>query len=165
MELHAVLLLGLDTCAKPGFAWLDLLCDLRAETLSHAADLTSHTTVLVFGKLGFIGQEAGHGRSTVGLTRARGTTILLGPPDPYGLVGLVQTVYVYYFAVHTSDWQLPEVPLPLTLGLQDLSAVLRPLEATSWADVPLALPDSEPGRANCSPETYTQTTQLPHPHV
>ena len=23
---------------------------------------------------------------------------------------------VYYFAVHTSDWQLSEAPLPLTLG-------------------------------------------------
>ena len=53
-----------------------LRTDLRAETLSHAAGLTSHTTVLIFGKSGFIGQdEAGHGRSTVGLTRARGTTI------------------------------------------------------------------------------------------
>ena len=44
---------------------------------------------------GFIGQdEAGHGRSTVGLTRARGT-IILGPPDPYpyGLTGLVQTFF------------------------------------------------------------------------
>ena len=60
-----------------------LRADLRAETLSHAAGLTSHTTLLVFGKSGFIGtDEAGHGRSTVGLTRARGTTILLGPPDP-----------------------------------------------------------------------------------
>ena len=56
-----------------------LRADLRAETLSHAAGLTSHTTLLVFGKSGFIGtDEAGHGRSTVGLTRARGTTILLG---------------------------------------------------------------------------------------
>ena len=62
-----------------------LRADLRAETLSHAAGLTSHTTLLVFGKSGFIGQdEAGHGRSTVGLTRARGTTILLGPPDCMG---------------------------------------------------------------------------------
>ena len=78
-----------------------LRTDLGAETLSHAAGLTSHTTVLVFSKSGFIGQdEAGHGRSTVGLTRARGTTIILGPPDPYGLVGLVQTTYAYYFCPH-----------------------------------------------------------------
>ena len=105
-----------------------LRTDLRAETLSHAAGLTSHTTVLVFGKSGFIGQdEAGHGPSSWD-RRIR-----------TALVGLVQTVYVYYFAVHSSDWQLPEAPLPLTLGPQDLSAVLRPLEATSWADVPLAL--------------------------
>ena len=57
-----------------------LRADLRADTLSHAAGLTLHTTLLVFGKSGFIGtDEAGHGRSTVGLTRARGTTILLDP--------------------------------------------------------------------------------------
>ena len=94
-----------------------LRADLRAETLSHAAELTSHTTLLVFGKSKFIGQdEAGHGRSTAGLTRARGTTIILDPPDPYGLAGLVQTTYAFFFTVHTSDWQLPDAPLPLTLG-------------------------------------------------
>ena len=75
-----------------------LRADLRAETLSHAAGLTSHTTLLVFGKSGFIGtDEVGHGRSTVGLTRARDATILLDPPDSFGLTGLVQTTYAYYF--------------------------------------------------------------------
>ena len=77
-----------------------LRTDLRAETLSHAVDLTSHSTVLIFGKSEFIEQdEAGHGRSTVGLTRARGTTIILEPPNPCGLVGFVQTTYAYYFTV------------------------------------------------------------------
>ena len=93
-----------------------LRADLRAETLSHAAGLTSHTTLLVFGKSEFIEQdEAGHGRSTVGLTRARGTTILLGPPDPYGLTGLVQTTYAYCFTVHTltSNLEIPRSPLVL----------------------------------------------------
>ena len=61
-----------------------LRTDLRAETLSHAAGLTSRTTTLVFGKSEFIRQDAGHGRSTVSLARARGTTILLEPPDPLG---------------------------------------------------------------------------------
>ena len=52
-----------------------LQADLRAETLSHAAKLTSQTTLLVFVKSGFVGtDEAGHGCSTVGLTRARGTS-------------------------------------------------------------------------------------------
>ena len=102
-----------------------LRADLRAETLSHAAGLTSHTTLLVFGKSGFVGtDEAGHGRSTVGLTRARDTTILLGLPDPYGLTGLVQTTYAYYFSVHTAYWQLPDAPLPLSLGPQDVDDVL-----------------------------------------
>ena len=117
-----------------------LRADLRAETLSHAAGLTSHTTLLVFSKSEFIGQdEAGHGRSTVGLTRARGTTSLLGPSDPDGLTGLVQTTYAYCFTVHTAYWQLPDASLPLSLGSQDLFAALRPLEATSWAEVPLSL--------------------------
>ena len=141
-----------------------LRTDLRAETLSHAAGLTSHTTVLVFGKSGFIGQdEAGHGRSTVGLTRARGTTIILGPPDPYGLVGLVQTTYAYHFTVHTSDWQLPEAPLPLTLGPQDLFAALRPLEATSWAEVPLALQIQNPEGRTVLLRLTLKRRKLPHP--
>ena len=69
-----------------------LRADLRAETLSHAAGLTSHSTILMYGKSGFLGlKEAGHGRSTVGLTRARGSTLLIGPPDPYGLISSKQS--------------------------------------------------------------------------
>ena len=54
----------------PAPASLHGTCRLSAliygQTLSHAAGLTSHTTVLIFGKSEFIGQdEAGHGRSTV----------------------------------------------------------------------------------------------------
>ena len=112
-----------------------LQADLRAETLSHAVGLTSHTT-LVFGKSETI--EAGHGRSTDGLTRVRGTTIL-GPSDPYGLTGLVQTICACYFTVHSVDWQLSDASLSLSLGPQDLFAALRPLLATGWAEVPLAL--------------------------
>ena len=55
-----------------------LRADLRTETLSHAAGLTSRSTIFVYGKSGFLGlHEAGHGRSTVGLTRARGPTLLI----------------------------------------------------------------------------------------
>ena len=136
-----------------------LRADLRAETLSHAAELTSHTTLLVFGKSGFIGtDEAGHGRSTVGLTQARGTTILLDPPDLYGLTGLVQTTYAHCFSVHTAYWQLPDAPLPLSLALQDVGDVLRPLDATSWAEVPLALQLHTPkGRTTVTDTQKTQT--------
>ena len=141
-----------------------LRADLRAETLSHAAGLTSHTTLLVFGKSGFIGQdEAGHGRSTVGLTRARGTTILQGPPDPYGLTGLVQTTYAYYFTVHTADWQLPDAPIPLSLVSQDLFAALRPLEATSWAEAPLALQIQNPEGRTVLLRLTLKRRKLPHP--
>ena len=141
-----------------------LRADLRAETLSHAAGLTSHTTLLVFGKSGFIGQgEAGHGRSTVGLTRARGTTVILGPPDPYGLTGLVQTTYAYYFTVHTAYWQLPDAPLPLSLGSQDLYAALRPLDATSWAEVPLALQIQNPEGKTVLLRLTLKRRKLPHP--
>ena len=141
-----------------------LRADLRAKTLSHAAELTSHTTLLVFGKSEFIGQDAaGHGRSTVGLTRARGTTILLGPPDPYGLTGLVQTTYAYYFTVHTAYWQLPDAPLPLNLGSQDLAAALRPLDATSWAEVPLALQLETPEGRTVLLRLTLKRRKLPHP--
>ena len=55
------------------------------------------------GKSGFLGRdEMGHSKTTVGLTRARGSTIIAGPPDPYGLLGMVQTVYAYYFVIHSS---------------------------------------------------------------
>ena len=43
----------------------------------------------------------GHRRTTEGLTCARGTTIIAGPPDPYGLIGMVQTAYAYHFPVYS----------------------------------------------------------------
>ena len=90
------------------------------------------STILMYGKSGFLGlKEAGHGRSTVGLTRARGLTLLMGPPDPYGLI-------VY------SDWLLPDALRPLSPAPQDLAAVVRPLEAASWAEVPLAVQIENP---------------------
>ena len=58
--------------------------DLRAETLSHAAGLTAHTAIVLFGSSKFLGRdELGHSRTTVGLTRSRGVTVVAGPPDPY----------------------------------------------------------------------------------
>ena len=51
--------------------------DLRAETLSHAAGLTAHTAIVLFGSSKFLGRdELGHSRTTVGLTRSRGVTVL-----------------------------------------------------------------------------------------
>ena len=92
-----------------------LRADLRAETMSHAAGLTAHTAVLVYGKSGFLGRdESGHGRSTVGLTRARGTTIIMGPPDSQGLIGMVQAVLAYYFVAYCASWHLPEALPPLS---------------------------------------------------
>ena len=117
-----------------------LRADLRPETLSHAAGLTSHSTILMYGKSGFLGlKEAGHGRSMVGLTCARGSTLLMGPPDPYRLIGLVQTVLAYHYVVYSADWLLPDALPPLSPAPQDLAAVVRPLEPASWAEVPLAV--------------------------
>ena len=77
--------------------------DLRAETLSHAAGLTAHAAVVLFGSSKFLGRdELGHSRTTVGLTRSRGVTVVAGPPHPYGLIGMVQTVYCYYFTAHST---------------------------------------------------------------
>ena len=139
-----------------------LRADMRAEALSHAAGLTSHSTILVYGKSGFLGlNEAGHGRSTVGLTRARGATIIMGPPGPYGLIGLVQTVLAYYYVVHSANWLLPDAPLPLCLAPQDTAAVVRPLDATGWA-VPLAVQIENLRGAVVLLRLTLKRRQLPH---
>ena len=75
--------------------------DLRAETVSHVAGLTAHTAIVLFGSSKFLGRdELGHSRTTVGLTRSRGVTVVAGPPDPYGLIGMIQTIYGYYYTAH-----------------------------------------------------------------
>ena len=60
------------------------------------------------------------------------------PLDPYGLIGLVQTVLAYYYVVHSADLLLPDALLPLCPEPQDVVAVVRLLDATSWADFLLA---------------------------
>ena len=120
-----------------------LRADLRAETLSHAAGLTSHSTILMYGKSGFLGlKEAGHDRSTVELIRARDSALLMGLLNPYGLIGLVQTVLAYHYVVYSADW-LPDALLPLSPASY-LTAVMRPLEPASWAEVPLAVHSEGP---------------------
>ena len=85
---------------------------LRAETLSHAA--------VMYGKSGFLGlKEADHGRSTVELIRARGSTLLMEPPNSYGLSGLVQTVLAYC-VVYSA-----EVPLVLLMTHSMPTMLLR----------------------------------------
>ena len=87
-----------------------LKTDLRVETLSHAAGLTAHTAVLLFGSSKFLGcHEQGHSRTTVGLTRSRGVTLLAGPPDRYGLIGMLQILYCYYATGFASLWTAPSL--------------------------------------------------------
>ena len=82
---------------------------------------------LIYGKSGFLARtEAGHGRSTLSLTRARDSTLIMGLPDPYGLLGLVQTVLAFYYVVHSADWLLPDAFPPLCPVPQDIAAVVTP---------------------------------------
>ena len=114
--------------------------DLRAETLSHAAGLTAHTAIVLFGSSKFLGRdELGHSRTTVGLTRSRGVTVVAGPPDPYGLIGMVQTIYCYYFTAHSTAWEPDTVVYPFEDRPQHIMDTIRPLEPVTWSSVPLAL--------------------------
>ena len=54
----------------------------------------AHTAVVLFGSSKFLGRdELGHSRTTVGLARSRGVTVVAGCPDPHGLIGMIQTIY------------------------------------------------------------------------
>ena len=60
--------------------------------------------IVLFGSSKFLGRdELGHSRTTVGLTRSGGVTVVAGPPDPYGLIGMIQTIYCYYSAALVID--------------------------------------------------------------
>ena len=143
-----------------------LRSDLRAETMSHAAGLTAHTAVLVYGKSGFLGRdESGHGRSTVGLTRARGTTIIMGPPDSQGLIGMVQAVLAYYFVAYCASWHLPEALPPLSPTPQDMMSRVRPLDAADWSEVPLAIQLEHPDGAVVLLRLTLKRRKLPHAAV
>ena len=117
-----------------------LKTDLKVETLSHAAGLTAHTVVLLFGCSKFLGcHEQGHSR-TVGLTRSRGVTILAGPPDRYGLIGMLQVLYCYYATGFASLWTAPTHPLPfIPRSEADLVMRWKFLESPTWALPPLAI--------------------------
>ena len=100
VQLEELLKHGLPPPSAVNFRHVQACGPTCAETLSHAAELTSHTNILMYGKSGFLGiKKAGYGRSTVGLTRARGPTFIIKPPDSYGLIELVQTVLVHHYAM------------------------------------------------------------------
>ena len=117
-----------------------LKTDLTVETLSHAG-LTVHTAVLLFGSSKFLEcHEQGHSRTTVGLTRSRGVTLLVGPPDRCGLIGMLQVLYCYYATGFASLWTAPTHPLPFHLRPKvDLILQWKLLENPTWVLPPLAI--------------------------
>ena len=132
--------------------------------MSHAAGLTAHTAIVLFGSSKFLGRdELGHSRTTVGLTRSRGVTVVAGPPDPYGLIGMVQTVYCYYYTAHSTTWEPGTEVYPFDDRPQDLLATIRLFEPVSWGPVPLALRITFPD-ATCHALRLTlRRRRLPHP--
>ena len=77
--------------------------------------------------------------AALGLTRSRGVTIVAVPPDPYGLIGMIQTIYCYYYTAHSTTWELDAAVYPFDNRPQDILDTIRPLEPVSWGSVPLAL--------------------------
>ena len=45
----------------------------------------------------------------------------MGPPDPYQLIGLVQTVLTYHYVVYSTDWLLSDALPPSRLHHRTLS--------------------------------------------
>ena len=54
------------------------------------------------------------------LTRTRGSTLVIDPPDSYSLIGLVQTVLAYRYVFYSADWLLLGALLPSFLRLRTL---------------------------------------------
>ena len=58
-------------------------------------------------------------------------TLVAGPPDPYGLIGMVQTIYCYYFTAHSTAWEPDTVVYPFEDRPQHIMDTIRPLEPVS----------------------------------
>ena len=84
----------------------------------------------------------------------------MGRPDPYGLIGFVQTVLAYHYVVYSADWLLPDVLPPLSPAPQDLAAAVRPLEPASWAEVLLAVQIETPRGGRGPAQVDYSTTQV-----
>ena len=65
--------------------------------------------------------------------------MIAGPPDPYELFGVIQTVYCYHFSAHSDSWALATECHPFALKVPAMMEVLQPFAAATWASVPLAL--------------------------
>ena len=73
------------------------------------------------------------------------------PPDPYGLIGMVQTVYCYYFTAHSTTWTLDPEAYPF----EDRPHHILDTMCT-WASAPLALRIT-------FPDTSTHALRLTYP--
>ena len=114
--------------------------DLRTNILPCSRPGGPHLHTLLRNCKSLGSNELGHCRATVRLTRSRGTTVLFGPPDVYGLVGLVQVLQRYYFEALCSGWAPPTQAYPFApRGPPDWLAVVEPFAPVTWQAVPLAL--------------------------
>ena len=111
-----------------------MTCGLKHSRMRLA---TAHTAIVLFGSSKFLGRdELGHSRTTVGLTRLRGVTVLVAPLISIVSIGMVQTVY--YFTAHGAMWALDAEVYLFDGTPQHILDTVRPLEPITWASVPLA---------------------------
>ena len=86
---------------------------------------------------------------------------MAGPPDPYGLIGMVQTIYCYYFTAHSTTWEPDTVVYPFEDRPQHIMDI-RPLEPVSWSSVPLALRITFPDATSHALRLTLRRRRLPH---
>ena len=87
---------------------------------------------------------------------------MAGPPDPYGLIGMVQTVCCYYFTAHSTTWTLDLEVYPFEDRPQHILDTIRPLDPTTWASVPLALRITFPDASTHALRLALRRRRLPH---
>ena len=58
-------------------------------------------------------------------------TVVAGPPDPYGLIGMIQTIYCYYYTAHSATWE-PDTEI-YRCGVKSEAVSRSPTEGTSAA--------------------------------
>ena len=98
----------------------------------------------------------------MGLTRSRGVTVVAGPPDPYGLIGMIQTIYCYYYTAYSTTWEPDAALYPFEDRPQDILATIRLLEPVFWGPVPLALRITFPDATFHALRLTLRHRRLPH---
>lgn len=120
---------------------------VQVQTIASSASSSAAVGVAIQPTIGFLNKsfrnpersEDNYGRYTVANTRAMALSLVVSPLDNSGLIGMTQTLGVWFYGVFILHKAYCNFRLPARMEDDDMVKRLSVNQAPSWSDIPLAV--------------------------